>query len=366
LSQAKQKPTTFESVFHKRSDMIRNKKSLTLLGAAAALGFAAGSRLLSETAFAWQEKVVLITGGSKGLGLILARDILRKGGKVIICARDSHELGRAEQWLRVTGGSRIEAMSCDISDKDLVEEMVERINLKYGGIDVLINNAGIIQVAPYDFFALEDFEKAMDIMYWGTAYPIFAVLPRMRNTGGNIVNITSIGGRISVPHLLPYCAAKFATTGLSLGLRAELRKDNIQVTTIIPGLMRTGSFGNAYFKPGVFDDYKWFSLSSTMPGISIDAERAARQILKACEKGQAYKVIGLPAKIADRFNGVFPGLTANLMASVNGVLPEGQHEGARTENFRGDELEGTSDSKSRATTLGTKARYRFQNWAAVF
>jgi short-subunit dehydrogenase len=105
----------------------------------------------------------------------------------------------------------------------------------------LVNNAGVIQMGPVEDQSLEDFEEALGTMFYGVLMPIWSVLPQMISRGeGRIVNITSIGGKLSVPHLLPYNCAKFAAVGLSEGLRAELGRSKISVTTIVPGLMRTG------------------------------------------------------------------------------------------------------------------------------
>jgi NAD(P)-dependent dehydrogenase (short-subunit alcohol dehydrogenase family) len=189
-------------------------------------------------------------------------------------------------------------------------------------VDILVNNAGIIQVGPIDTMTEGDFQMAMGAMYWGVLYPVLAVLPQMRaRRSGRIVNITSIGARVSVPHLLPYSSAKFAAFGLSQGLRAELAREGITVTTIVPGLMRTGSHLKAYFKGRREWEYTWFALGASMPLISMDAERAARQIVAAVRRGEATRVLSLPAIILDRLSGLFPGTTANILGIVNRVLP---------------------------------------------
>jgi short-subunit dehydrogenase len=162
----------------------------------------------------------------------------------------------------------------------------------------------------------------MKTHFWAPLYTMLAVLPDMRRRrDGRIVNISSIGGKISVPHLIPYNASKFALTGLSEGLRAELRKDGIVVTTVCPGLMRTGSPVNANFKSQHRAEHLWFSLSDALPGFSISAERAAQQLLAACARGDAEIVLSLPAKVAVTFHGLFPGLTADILGLVNELLP---------------------------------------------
>lgn len=128
-------------------------------------------------------------------------------------------------------------------------------------------------------------------------------------------------------HLLPYSASKFALVGLSEGLRSELAKDGILVTTVSPGLMRTGSPRNASFKGHHRDEYAWFSIGDSLPGLSISAGRAARQILAATQRGDAELTLFLPAKLAVHFHAAFPELTAQMLASVNRLLPEAGDRG---------------------------------------
>src|SRR5205807_4694011 len=142
--------------------------------------------------------------------------------------------------------------------------------------------AGTISVGPIQTMTVEDFRDAMDVMFWGMVYTTLEALPHFqRNQHGRIVNITSIGGKISVPHLLPYSCAKFAAVAFSEGLRAELHGTGVQAITIAPGLMRTGSFLNAEFKGDDEREAAWFSLSASLPGPSMSATRAARQIISA-------------------------------------------------------------------------------------
>jgi short-subunit dehydrogenase len=183
-----------------------------------------------------------------------------------------------------------------------------------------------------------------------------ALLPEMRRRKqGRIVNISSIGGKISVPHLLPYSVGKFALTGFSEGLRSALLKDNIRVTTVCPGLMRTGSPRNATFKGNNEAEYAWFSISDSVPGMSMSAERAARRIVRACIRGEAEVVLSVQAKTAAKFNGVFPGVTSDILGVVNKMLPPagGIGEGSKTgyESF-------SKISPSWATTLTERAAVR--------
>lgn len=264
---------------------------------------------------------VLVTGGSRGLGLVLARELIAQGARVAICARHQEELERAETDLRQRGG-QVLALRCDLTDTWQVNELISIVRERLGPIDVLINNAGVIAVGPVESMTLADFQEVMQINYWSAVHTILAVLPEMRQRGaGRIVNIASIGGKISVPHLLPYSASKFALVGLSEGLRAELAKDGIVVTTVNPGLMRTGSPRNATFKGQHRAEYTWFSISDSLPPLALQAERAARQIIAACKRGDAEETLSLAAQAADLFHGVFPGLTADILGVFNRLLP---------------------------------------------
>jgi short-subunit dehydrogenase len=268
-----------------------------------------------------RNKTVLITGGSRGLGLVLARQFALEGAQVAICARDQEELDLAGIELR-NNGSQVMTVKCDVTNASEVENMVNEVRGRFGKIDVLVNNAGTIQVGPLEVMNREDFDKAMQAHFWAPLNTMLAVIPEMRQrSDGRIVNISSIGGKIAVPHLVPYSASKFALVGLSKGLRAELRKDGIVVTTVCPGLMRTGSPRNANFKGKHREEYAWFSISDSLPVTSIKAERAARQIVDACKQGRAELIITIQAKAAVTFDALFPELSAEMMALVNRVLP---------------------------------------------
>lgn len=329
-----------------------NAKTCAWLGAGAWLGWQVYRRL---TQFDLRNKTVLLTGGSRGLGICLARQLLKHDAKLAICARNADDLERARQQLD-GHGAKVLAVSCDLRRQQEVEELVRRTRTELGPIDVLINNAGTIGVGPAQTMTLEDYVDAMEINFWGAVHTILAVLPEMRaRRTGRIVNITSIGGKISVPHLVPYCASKFALVGLSEGLRAELASDGITVTTVVPGLMRTGSARNALFKSQHRLEYAWFAISDALPGASISADRAAAQIVAALRRGDAEVTFSLPAKLAARFHGLFPGAMADLMAVVNRLLPGPGGIGA--ERALGKDSESPA-APSPLTSLGDRAAKR--------
>ncbi|GEL69664.1 SDR family NAD(P)-dependent oxidoreductase [Myxococcus virescens] len=290
--------------------------------AAAGIGAALGLRRILRSRFQFKDSTVLITGGSRGLGLVLARQLLKEEARVAICGRDEQTLERAREELERTGGE-VYAIPCDVRDPVQVEAMVSAIHERWGAVDVLINNAGVIQVGPLESMTLEDFQEAIDTHLWAPLYTTLAVLPEMKRRGkGRIVNIASVGGKVSVPHLVPYSASKFALVGLSDGLRAELRQDGIVVTTVCPGLMRTGSPRNAYFKGNHEAEYAWFATGDSLPLTSLSAEQAARKILDACRRGDAEALLGAPAKLAAVGRALAPSLTATLTAWANRFMPQ--------------------------------------------
>ena len=276
----------------------RSVSSQALLWSAAGAGLLLFARAQAIRHYDFRGKIALITGGSRGLGLVLARHLAAEGARVVICARDEEELERARQDLHARGAD-VYAIACDLRIRQEVDRMVGRVLQRHGQIDVLINNAGIISVGPLEEMTVDDFSEAMDANFWSGVYTTLAVLPEMRTRqSGRIVNITSIGGKIATPHLLPYSASKFAFFGFSRGLRSELMKDGIVVTTVAPGLMRTGSPRNANFKGKNRLEHAWFSVSDSLPFISMDADRAAEQILNACKRGEVEITLTTPARVA--------------------------------------------------------------------
>jgi len=297
-------------------------------------------------------RTVLITGGSRGLGLALARQFLRRGSRVAILGRDVETLERARQLL--AGEGTVFVRPCDVRNAGEVQNAVKDVREALGEIDVLVNNAGTLTVGPMDTMTAEDFQEALNIYFWAPFNTSQAILPSMRQRKtGRIVNISSIGGKISVPHLLPYCTGKFALSGWSEGLRQELTKDSVYVTTVYPGLMRTGSPRNADFKGKHASEYTWFTLSDAMPGLSISADRAARQIVTACEYGRTELIVSLPAKVAIKAHALFPSISSLAMRAATGLLPDAQ---GVTENTakKGSQSE-TAATRSFLTTLNQQA-----------
>src|SRR3954471_10108570 len=288
-----------------------------------------------------RDRVAVITGGSRGLGLLMARELAAAGARLAILARDPAELDLARRELAAAGGHRVLALPCDVGNEDEVRWAIDAAAERFGRLDVLINNAGVIQVGPLEDMTVEDFEEAMRVHFWGPLYATLAALPHLRKREtARIVNISSIGGRVAIPHpvpyraskvalggrvaiphLVPYSASKFALVGLSDGLRSELAKEGIYVTTVCPGLMRTGSHVHPRVKGKREEEFAWFAVGDATPLTSMAGKRAARRILEACRYGEPALTLTPQAKAAAFANTVAPNVVARLLELTVRLLP---------------------------------------------
>jgi NAD(P)-dependent dehydrogenase (short-subunit alcohol dehydrogenase family) len=286
--------------------------------AAGAVGLAIASRYRSQYDF--ENKVVVITGGSRGLGLVLARELASRGASLGLMARDAIELARARRT--IGSESLVQLLPADVTDPAQVEQAFSTVIRQFGRIDVVINNAGQILSAPFDDTTKEDFKAMLDVHFWGTLNVSRAALPHLARHGqGRIINICSIGSRVPIPHLSAYCASKYAQAGLSAVMAEELRARGIRVTTVLPGLMRTGSHLQAWFKGEQPTEFALFSLVGGAPVTSMSAERAARLILAASARGRADAVIPFTYRQIAKLSALAPNTTIATLAAVNAALP---------------------------------------------
>lgn len=304
-----------------------------LLGVAGLSYVIARERRIAQGKRSLRGKVVLITGGARGLGFAIARELALAGARLALTTRHIDELEEARVRLiteAYAAPGDVWVYACDVSEAEAVRAMVAAAIAHYGRVDVVINDAGVIMVGPLENQTLDSFRQAMDINFFGAVHTVLAVLPQMLARGeGSIVNISSIGGKLAFPHLLPYVASKFAMTGWSQGLRAELAGKGIRVTTVCPGIMRTGSHIQARFAGNQEQEYRWFAAAASLPGTAISAMAAAKKIVRAMAAGSAEVAVGLPAIAAARLSNLAPEITADLLSLANAALPEPtQDEGA--------------------------------------
>lgn len=334
------------------------RKHLLLGGAAigASLILASRKRLADL-----EGQVVLITGGSRGLGFALARRFGELGCRVAICARSEEQLTTAKRKLR-EDGIVVFTATCDVADPTQVAELTVKVKAAMGPIDILVNNAGEILVAPLENTTVADLERSMAVMFWGVVHPTLAVLPQMRAQGGRIATIASIGGKVSVPHLLSYSCAKAAAIAFCEGLRAELGNTNVHVTTVVPGLMRTGSHVNARFKGDQPKEGAWFSVAASTPILAMKAERAAAKIVHAIRSGSSEIVLSPQASALARLQGIAPGLVPDVLALVNRLLPKGTNDDTAVAGI--DLLAEQSTFLRTLTTFGREAGERLNQVTA--
>jgi short-subunit dehydrogenase len=310
-----------------------------------------------------QGKAALVTGASRGLGLLIARELAARGCRLALCARTAADLDRAARDLRDSGATVV-TMACDISDQAQAEDFVRYACEQLGSADILVNNAGAIRVGPLRAMTPADFDEALGVMFWGTVYTTLATLKYMRDQhDGSIVNIASIGGRIGVPHLLPYTCAKFAVVGFSEGLRTEVADDGIRVTTVLPSLLRTGSHIRAGYKGDPAREFTWFAVGSSVPVVSMDAERAARRIVAVMRRGRAELILPSPAIVATWLHGLSPAAMGTALRYVNRLLPQSADGTAGSDNAAvgGLAIQEQLESRllRRATRLNDEAARRF-------
>lgn len=288
-------------------------------------------------------RVALITGSSRGLGLAIAEEFGKRGARLVLTARDKDELERA-RWLLLRrhaadSADDILLVAGDLRQPEQAERVIQEATARFGVIDILVNNAGVITVGPIQNQTVEDFRDVMDSNFFSGLHCTLAVLPQMLARGrGSIVNIASMGGKLAVPHMLPYAASKFAVVGFSEGLTAELRSRGIHVTTVCPGLMRTGSHLNAIFTGDAEREYRWFSMAAGFPLISTSAASAARKIARAVIAKKREITITPQAIVLTRVAALCPATTMRAMQLVNSILPSAASE--PTPNYRGAEVRG--------------------------
>ncbi|WP_017616498.1 SDR family NAD(P)-dependent oxidoreductase [Nocardiopsis salina] len=323
---------------NRRRRPTRGERALDLAawaGAGALLGVGASALAERRRSGRLHGCVTLVTGGTRGFGLQLAREFGAGGASVVVCGRDPDKLDRAVTEL---AGRGVDAhgVVCDVTDREQVRALVGETVEHFGRLDVVVNNAGVMRVGPAEAMEDDYFTEAMDIMYWGPFNVAREALPHLRGTEGSLVNITSIGAYLTVPHLLPYSTAKHAWAALSEGLAAETGRSGVRVTTVVPGMMRTGSHRGVLFVGDPEREYTWFALLAGLPLLSTNADRAARRVASATARRQGFVVLNPTTRAAMAMHGLAPGLTQQAMRVVGRVLPSvPDHVSARTGNESG-------------------------------
>lgn len=253
------------------------------------------------------DKVVLITGASSGIGLELARQCARKGGRVVLAARSADVIEAEAASLRADGFKAF-AVAADVSSRPSVEAMVAAAVSHFGRLDVLINNAG---VSTANGTLMENDEKdvrfTLDVNLMGGIYGVWAAVPAMEKVGGGvIVFVSSCIGKRGVPLNAVYCASKFAVQGLTEAIRLELRAKNIRVLTVCPPGVAT-----PFFAKNGKGEQRTHRLHPV--------DKIAALVVDACEREQRESLLTIDSKLLHWANVFFPGLSDWLIAKNKGV-----------------------------------------------
>lgn len=264
--------------------------------------------------------IALVAGASRGLGLAVARELGRSGRRVLITARTAADLERAAAQL-AEEGIAVSTAVLDVTDPAAAREVVARTEATIGPVDTLIAVAGVLKVGPLPDRA-EDYAESIDIMLRGPINVVHAALPGMRRRDhGRIGVVTSIAAVVPTPHLVPYTAAKFGALGFARGLTEELSGTGISVSTIIPGLMRTGGHWHGIYSGRSSQEYAWFTVASALPVVSISAPRAAKIIVRGVLDGRRTIIFTLPARLGAVLYRIAPGPSTTLLGWAARLLP---------------------------------------------
>jgi NAD(P)-dependent dehydrogenase (short-subunit alcohol dehydrogenase family) len=302
---------------------------LAAAGALVAGGLLARAAIRRGRSIDLAGRTALVTGGSRGLGLLIADELARRGARVAICGRDPDAVVAAEQWLRHRGRDVV-AISCDVGERVFANALVDEVVERLGGLEIVVNCAGVIEVGPLSTVTVEQIEKVVQTNLFGTVNVTMRALPHLRDAGraGRIVNIGSVGGRFAMPHMLAYDTSKFAVLGFSEALRTELADDGPRVVTVQPGMMRTGSFYNARFTGDRAAELAWFSVLSSQPVLSMNARDAADRIVDATVDGRTFLTLGLSGHAGDLLHRISPRLAIAVAGLAGRALPQGGASGA--------------------------------------
>ena len=247
-----------------------------------------------------QDNVVIITGASSGIGAALARQFAAEGAKLALAARSLDKL----QLLADSLDTDALPVRTDMTDPAQIREMVRLTAERFGRIDILVNNAGVGLYGSFVETPPEQLRQLVATNWLGPAYAIQAAVPYMRQQGkGQIINISSVAGKIAIPWMTTYCSTKFALNALSYGLRMELEQDNIQVINVCPGRIKTPFTANA------FKD----ASSRPLPPGGIPVERVARAVLRASLKGSREIIVPASNRGLEWLRFPMPGLIDKLM-----------------------------------------------------
>lgn len=267
-----------------------------------------------------QGKVAIVTGGGRGLGLAISRALAKEGCRLALCSRDQATIDQAV--VSLGGYDDVWGMACDVSQPEEVNRFVEKVLARYGRIDILVNNAGQCYVGPATELTEEDILQALRNTFWSQYHPTKSVLPHMRlRKSGHILNITSLGGKLPIPHQGAYVVGKYAATGWSQTLAIELRREGIAVSTVTPPPIRNGAPLHTHFKGDYEGEFEWFAQTLNDPWMATSAEKVAGVVVGLLQSGGGEHSISAGAAVFARLYAAFPNLTSKVLTLFERRMP---------------------------------------------
>lgn len=255
----------------------------------------------------WQDRVVLVTGGSAGFGLAIARAFAQAGAKIVIAALNDHLLEPAAESLRAIGGD-VTAIATDITNQTEVDRLFDRVRQQHGRLDVLVNCAGrSVRGAVLDT-SVEEFQALWELNFLATVRCTRAAAPLLLETGGHIVNIGSLAAKSASRFLGAYPVSKHSVAAYSHQLRLELASEGVHVLLVCPGPLTRADGGGRYD-----DQTKDLPESARQPGAgvklnTISPDHMAQRILRACRRRQPELIVPLKARLVIAISQLFPSL----------------------------------------------------------
>ena len=254
-------------------------------------------------------RVVVITGASSGIGAALAREFVAAGARVALAARSADKLRALAAEL---GAEKTLTVPTDVTDPQQTDRLVARTVERFGGIDVLINNAGQGLYGRLEDTDWEHSRRMWEVNFFGLLRLTRAALPHLRERRGTIVNVSSVAGKVSLPYMGDYCATKFALNAFSNALRMELAREGVRVVVVCPGPVKTRFHASAYREgqlPGVYGLGR-----KRYEGVS--AQRVARATRRALRGGKREIIVPWWLRLFVGFRALFPGFTDRMLVRI--------------------------------------------------
>ena len=260
-----------------------------------------------------RDKVAIITGGSDGIGKAAAQSMAQEGASVVIVARRPDVLEEAVQDIKAATEGQVMPISADVTDPDSARSIVERTLNQYGRLDILVNNAGTSMAKPFEDVSKDDWEYDFDLKVWGAVRLIQESIPEMRKVGGGrIINVTNLGGRTPGPASMPTSISRAAGIAITKGLSKDLAKDNILVSTVCIGLIKSGQHQKRYD-----------ARIQSEPDLNIDAfydQLAAGRSVPLGRVGEPEEAGDVIAFLASERASYLTGIAVNLDGGASAVV----------------------------------------------